>query len=118
MYDGSNTTGFMSPAGDHVDSPIDLSRALNLAAPSRYPVRVKGNSFASRGILDGDFLIVDTSLKPSVGSIVVAFAGDEVVLSLVEKHGNKLALRRPGEFLDTESCDVWAVAVGLVRDML
>lgn len=118
MYDGSNTTGFMSPAGDHVDSPIDLQRVLNLSAPSRYPVRVNGASFSSKGIRDGDILVVDTSVAPREGSIVVAFVGDEVVLSLVEKHRDRLILRRPGEAIEADSCEIWAVAVGLVREML
>ena len=39
-YDGGNTTGFVSPAGDYLEGPIDLSEILDLRRPHRYPVRV------------------------------------------------------------------------------
>lgn len=51
-YDGSNTTGFVSPASDSLEDPIDLSEILDLRRPHRYPVRVKGElspSAASSG---------------------------------------------------------------------
>ena len=56
-YDGSNTTGFVSPAGDALEGPIDLSLLLDLHRPHRYPVRVLGDALAERGILPGDILI-------------------------------------------------------------
>lgn len=118
MYDGSKTTGFMSPAGDHVDTPIDLQRVLNLSAPSRYLVRVKGCSFAGKGIFDGDILIVDTSRKPHPGAIVVAFVGEEVLLAVAEFRRNHLVLRRPNGQIEDGTSEVWAIAVGLVRDAL
>lgn len=42
-YNGGNTTGFASPAGDSLDSPIDLAESLDLRRPNRYPVRVTGD---------------------------------------------------------------------------
>ena len=42
-YDGSNTTGFVSPAGDAIEGPIDLAHILDLRRPHRYPVRVSGD---------------------------------------------------------------------------
>ncbi|MCI1909012.1 MAG: hypothetical protein LKI99_04780 [Acetobacter fabarum] len=56
-YAGDRTTGFASPASDAIEGPIDLSQTLDLKNPSRYPVRVRGATFAARGILDGDILI-------------------------------------------------------------
>ena len=44
-YDGGNTTGFASPAGDSLEGPIDLSEILDLRRPNRYPVRVLGKDF-------------------------------------------------------------------------
>lgn len=117
-YNGSETTGFMSPARDHADSTIDLSQALDLRRPSRYPVRVSGNAFSSRGILDGDVLVVDAAAKPVPGSIVVAVSGEEVTLAVAEKRGGCLRLRRPDGYIDAESSEIWAVAVALVRERL
>jgi len=117
-YDGSETTGFMSPARDHADGAVDLSEALRLASPSRYPVRVRGGGFASRGILDGDVLVVDAALDPAPGDIVVAVANGETALAVAEKRGGRLRLRRPDRYLDEDGSEVWAVAVALVRERL
>lgn len=117
-YDGSETTGFMSPARDHADGTVDLAETLRLSSPGRYPVRVTGGGFASRGILDGDILIVDAAVDPAPGDIVVAVSDGETVLAVAEKRGRRLRLRRPGRYLDEESSELWAVAVALVRERL
>ncbi len=62
-YDGGNTTGFVSPAGDSLEGPIDLSEILDLRRPHRYPVRVKGDALLERkrcgaAVLPGWVLIV------------------------------------------------------------
>ncbi len=36
-YDGSNATGFVSPAGDALEGPVDLAEDLDLRRPNRYP---------------------------------------------------------------------------------
>lgn len=117
-YDGSETTGFMSPARDHAASGIDLAETLDLRRPSRYLVRVRGTSFESRGILDGDVLVVDAARKAVAGSVVVAITGEEVTVAVVEMRGGRLRLRRPDRYLDQEETEVWAVAVALVREGL
>ena len=67
-YDGSNTTGFVSPAGDAIEGPIDLSHILDLRRPHRYPVRVSGDALRERGILPGDpFVSID---REGVGALV------------------------------------------------
>ena len=63
-YAGDRTTGFASPASDSTEGPIDLSAALDLQRPNRYPVRVVGDVLAARGILHGDILIVDIAGRP------------------------------------------------------
>ena len=45
-YNGGNTTGFASPAGDNLEGRIDLAAMLDLSRPSRYPVRVAGDALA------------------------------------------------------------------------
>ena len=36
-YDGSNTTGFVSPAADALEGPIDLAGLLDLRRPTATP---------------------------------------------------------------------------------
>src|SRR3712207_1766335 len=62
-----STTGFVSPAGDHLEGPIDRSEILDLRRPHRYPVRVLGEALAGRGIHPSDILIADASTPPAHG---------------------------------------------------
>lgn len=116
-YDGSETTGFMSPAQDYVSGVIDLPEALDLRAPSRYLVRVKGGGLARHGILDGDYLVTDASLRPEPGRVVVALIDGESLLAVVERGPESWLLRLPETDVRplVGAIDVWAVAVALVR---
>ena len=84
-YDGGNTTGFVSPAGDALEGPIDLAAVLDLSRPSRYPVRVWGEALRGRGILPGDILIADAAEPPRSGRVCVAFLHGEVLVATLTK---------------------------------
>ena len=71
-YSGAETTGFRSPAQDHIEHVIDLARVLDLQEPGIYPVRVSGQAFVDRGIRDGDILIANTAARPAHGKAAVA----------------------------------------------
>lgn len=120
-YVGDRTTGFASPAADHVDGTVDLSEVLDLQRPSRYPVRVSGNALEKRGIRHGDVLIVDTAIAPVPGVVVVASVGDEMRVCELTRRGADWWLRPSGEgeapIAVDEATDVaiWAIAAGLVR---
>ena len=49
-YDGSNTTGFVSPASGSLEGPIDLPEVLDLRRPNRYPVWVNDDALVERAI--------------------------------------------------------------------
>ena len=118
-YDGSNTTGFVSPAGDAIEGPIDLSHILDLRRPNRYPVRVSGDALRERGIHPGDILIADAAAMPAAGRVVIAMVfGDVLVCQLTYRRGqwwlkpsgpDRQAVAVQGE------AEVWAVIAGLVR---
>ena len=64
--------GFPSPADDYVDVGIDLNDQLIRHPSSTFFPRVSGDSMTGAGIHDGDLLVVDRSLDPRPGRIVVA----------------------------------------------
>jgi DNA polymerase V len=45
-YRGGETTGFQSPAPDHITKVVDLADLLDLRLLSRYAVRVDGHHSA------------------------------------------------------------------------
>lgn len=81
--------GFPSPARDYYNGGIDLNRLLIRDRTSTFLMRVSGNSMASAGIAHGDEVIVDRSLTPKDGSVVIAVQeGDLVIRRLVLHHGS------------------------------
>ena len=119
-YNGGNTTGFVSPAGDSLEGRIDLGEILDLTRPSRYPVRVAGDALASRGVFSGDILIADAASPPAHGKIaVVMLQGSVLVGQLAYRHGQWwLASGHPDTrpvAVAGDEAEIWAVVTGLVR---
>lgn len=119
-YDGSNTTGFVSPAADTMEGPIDLAALLDLRRPHRYPVRVVGEALVDRGIYPGDVLIADTAAPPKHGQVAIVMLHDEVWLAQLAYRGGQWWMRpgradRPLVPLDGDGAEVWAVVAALVR---
>lgn len=77
-YQGDETTGFQSPAQDYIEGVLDRAAILDLRRSGRYPVRVKGQALASRGIQDGDILVADAAAEPKAGKVCVAMVGGDV----------------------------------------
>ena len=119
-YTGGETTGFVSPAGDHLEGPIDLSDVLDLRRPGRYPVRVLGEALARRGILPGDVLIVDAAAEPRSGVVAIVMLGGEVLLGQLRWRAGQWWLRSGQAdrepLLLGEEAEIWAVVASLVRE--
>jgi DNA polymerase V len=84
------SAGFPSPAGDYVESQIDLNEWLVGNKLATYIVRVEGDSMAGE-IHSGDRLIVDRSLEPRNRDVVVAcIDGEMTVKRLLVEDGRRL----------------------------
>lgn len=119
-YNGGNTTGFVSPAGDSLESRIDLGEILDLARPSRYPVRVSGDALASRGILSGDILIANSASPPTHGKVAVVMLQGSVLVGQLAYRGGQWWLQSGRADVQAvavtgDEAEVWAVVTGLIR---
>lgn len=119
-YTGAETTGFVSPAGDSLEGPIDLAQVLDLRRPHRYPVRVLGESLIERGILPGDVLIADAAAEPRPGAVAIVMLHGEVLVAQLAFRRSQWWLR-PGRadrvpVPVTEDVELWAVVAALVRE--
>ena len=72
--------GFPSPASDFLDMGISLDRSLIEHPEATFFFRAAGNVLDECGILDGDLLVVDRSIAPSMEHIVVAVLDGEFVV--------------------------------------
>ncbi|PXW53731.1 peptidase S24-like protein [Methylobacterium sp. B4] len=64
--------GFPSPADDFIEDEIDLQRLLIANLPATFLMRVAGGSMILARLFDGDLAVVDRSLTPANGDVVVA----------------------------------------------
>ncbi|MDF9277385.1 translesion error-prone DNA polymerase V autoproteolytic subunit [Arthrobacter sp. EH-1B-1] len=89
--------GFPSPAQDYYDKGIDLNAHLIKDVTSTFIVRVSGDSMSGAGISDGDELVVDRSLTPLDGSVVVAVLDGELTIKRlrITRRGVVLAAENP-----------------------
>ena len=69
---GSVVAGFPSPAEQYLEPPLDLNTLLVKRPAATYFVRVEGDSMVGAGIHDGDLLVVDRSLTPANGDVIIA----------------------------------------------
>ena len=72
--------GFPSPAQDYYEGPIDLTEQLVKDKAATFIVRVVGDSMEGAGISDGDELLVDRSLEPRHGDVIVAVLDGELTV--------------------------------------
>ncbi len=75
--------GFPSPAQDYTTDAIDLNKELVRHPSSTFYARCVGDSMKESGIDDGDLLVIDKSLEPGEGDIVVAFIDGEFTLKRI-----------------------------------
>ena len=68
---GAVVAGFPSPAEQYLEPPLDLNEFLVKRPAATYFVWVEGDSMDGAGILPGDLLVVDRSLAPASGDIVI-----------------------------------------------
>ena len=84
--------GFPSPARDYTEGSIDLNEKLILHPNATFIVRARGKSMINAGIYPGDLIIVDRSIKPINGSIVVAVLDGELSIKILELKKDKITL--------------------------
>lgn len=120
---GGVAAGFPSPADDFLEDKLDLNEKLIKHPAATFFVRVAGNSMIKAGIHSGDLLIVDRSLEPRSGSIVVAVLNGDFTVKRISKKGDKLFLMpenpryQPIEITDDSNFQVWGVVTNVIRNV-
>jgi DNA polymerase V len=84
--------GFPNPGQDYYTGPVDLNAHLIKDPVSTFIVRVSGDSMIGAGIYDGDEILVDRSIDPEPGHVVVAILDGELTLKRLAARRGQLAL--------------------------
>ncbi|GAB6053948.1 hypothetical protein JCM17960_27680 [Magnetospira thiophila] len=112
--------GFPSPADDFSDGTLDLNDLIEHPSAT-FILRVAGDSMVGAGVFDGDLLVVDRSIKPRPGQIVVASLDGEMLVKRLEQRqgrwwlvpANKAYRAQPMP----EGAEVWGVVKNVVRSL-
>lgn len=105
LYLSKISAGFPSPAENDIAERLDLHKFLVKKPTSTFLVKANGQSMINAGIHDNDLLVVDRSITPSDGKIVIAVLDGQLTVKRLKKNANGqiiLAAENP-EF---ESIDV------------
>ena len=113
----SVSAGFPSPADDYTEENIDLNEHLIRNPFSTFFLRVKGDSMINSGIHDKDLIIVDKSLNPKPGNIVIAMIDGEFTVKRFSIKNNKLYLKAENRnypdfnLEDYSDVHIWGVVI-------
>jgi DNA polymerase V len=124
LFSHKVAAGFPSPADDYIQDRLSLDEHLIHHKESTFFVRAKGNSMVGVGIHDGNILVVDKSLKPSSGNIVVAFIDGEYTVKTFIKRDETIILRPENprykaiEFKEGQILEVWGVVTSTVKKFI
>lgn len=76
--------GFPSPAEDCQQDSLDFNRDLIRHPEATFYGRVRGDSMIDAGIADGDIAVIDRSIEPTNGSVVVAYVNNEFTIKFLD----------------------------------
>ncbi|MBK7124134.1 MAG: translesion error-prone DNA polymerase V autoproteolytic subunit [Chitinophagaceae bacterium] len=117
----ANATGFGAAADDYMERGIDLNEQLIRNKPATYFMRVSGSSMINACIHDGDIVIVDRSIKPASGKIVIAVVDGEMLIRRLEKTLNRVRLipetpkLSPIEVSEFSDLVIWGVVSYIIK---
>ena len=77
LVECTTACGFPSPADDYLDRPLDFNELLIRNPAATFAVRLAGDSMTGAGLFPGDIAIVDRSVAPTPGCIVLALLDGE-----------------------------------------
>lgn len=120
----SVSAGFPSPADDYLEGKLDLNELLVKNPSATFFVRVTGDSMINAGIYSGDILVVDRSVNPKDGSIIIAVIDGDLSVKRMHLDNGKVWLYpenrnyKPIRITDEMSFEVWGVVRTVIHSVL
>jgi DNA polymerase V len=108
-----------SPAQDYYEGGLSLDRELIPRPASTFVVRMASDHLRSLGIFAGDELLVDRSLDPVPGRVVVVLIDGEHRVGTLQAHGPQLTLATDaGELTIDATASLWGVATTAIHHLI
>ncbi len=121
LYSSKVQAGFPSPADDFMEGKLDLHQYLIKHPAATFLVRATGDSMIGANIHEGDLLVVDRSLEPTDGKIVIAaIDGQLTVKRLSIKKNHQWLMPENPQFSPIEinpetGAYIWGVVIHVVH---
>lgn len=117
---GNVICGFPSPGEENREDSLDLNTLLIKHKCTTFYLRAYGDSM-SPTIKENDILVVDRSLAPKVGDIIVATVDGDFTAKYLKKHDNSYYLvpenKNYKEIPITDSTTCFGVITSIVRQL-
>ena len=85
LFSGKVAAGSPSPADDYVEKTLDLNELLVQKPAATFFVRAQGESMLGAGIHPNDILVVDRSIEPVPGKIVICALNGELTVKRLQR---------------------------------
>lgn len=112
------------PGDDYSEGNLDLNQYLFPNMTSTFLTRVTGDSMVKVGIFPNDMLIVDRSLSPITGKIVIAVLNGEMTVKRLKKEKDKIFLCAENdrysdiEVTEYDEFSIWGVVTRVIHNLL
>ncbi len=123
LFSGKVAAGFPSPADDYVEKTLDLNELLIQKPAATFFVRAEGESMLGAGIHPDDILVVDRSITPTVGKIVICALNGELTVKRLKSIGKEMVLgaENPAysDIIIQEDIDmmIWGVVTNVIHSL-
>jgi DNA polymerase V len=124
LFESRVQAGFPAPADEYSEGSLDLNDYLLPHKATTFFVRVTGDSMVNVGIFPGDMLVVDRSLTPTYGKIVIALLNGEMTVKRLEKFKNRLFLCAENDdypdikITEEDHFAIWGVVTNVIHSLL
>jgi len=116
---GQVEAGFPSPAEEELADTMSLDEYLIHNKEATYMLKVSGDSMKDAGIIDGDMVLVDRSVIPADGDIVIAEVDNKWTIKYLRKNGKKIYLepanKKFSNIYPQEELNIAAVVKTVIR---
>lgn len=123
FYSTRIAAGSPSNVEDDIEQELDLNEYVGRNSNTIFCLQVEGDSMIGAGIHNNDILVVDRSIEPANGKIVIASLNAEFTVKRLKLEGDEVMLMPENPayspILITEETDfkIWGVVVHVIHSL-
>ncbi len=120
-YLSTASAGFPSPADDYIQCKLDLTDYVVKHPAATFFVKASGDSMRLAGIHSGDLLVVDRSITPTSGHVVIAVIDGGFTVKRLKKVNGVMCLApendayMPIPMTEDTDATIWGVVTHVVH---